>query len=616
MKHINLFITLVLSLFAWDGMAQDTIPTYNQFYNLDFTPPGQAPQDLWTITDGDFTSCGVNFFKIPYSDRPASLRIVKRPRGKDPFHFSIYHSILLPHRPKQSIQVSFNPVVLNSSDHIDSVSLLVRRLDSKAKVFAIDTVTTRLRELDGFSYSKPLFVFETRDDKTEILQLSFHFEAKNDSLGNKSNIIFLPCSIKVDSVDIGTLPVRELTPPDLREMKVTKLNLKTGKGLSKIRPLNEKRLIGLGESAHFHYGFDNIQKKVISYLAEKRKGRLVLLEMPMELSLTMNRMINDPSYKADTSTWRPDLLDMLRHLRHLNERVDGKIQCFGFDYENRSSDGVQSTETRILDFLMGLKEWGHNQMFDELAILLSKSENEEQIISFIDDNRDSLNKFLWLEEIDLIKHSLSVSSSVGKNERTRFYLRDSVMAQNVSYLVNRFSPDKTRPVVMLSHLFHLGITDMFPNMPTPSLGYMLHEEFKDDYTCIGMLAKGGWPVKDLTEPREIIPENCVENQMAVNRPICYYAEPTVALDGLSKIKATGRNPLSKSYPIVNLYDMADGGLIFLNAENEVKEKTWAELHPSKEEMSDYLIMASIRRMRFIIEAKANMAHYMNPSDNK
>lgn len=617
MKPLNLFITLVFSLITWDGIAQDAIPSYNQFYNLDFTPPGQAPQNLWTLTVGDLTSCRTKFFQIPYMDRPASLQIVKRPIWIDPFHFSIYNSILLPHRPKQSIQVTFNPVIwIHPDEPVDSVSLLIRRLDSKAKVIATDTVTTMLRDMYVFSYSKPLYVFDARDTETEILQMSFHYEAKNDSLGNKSSVVFFPCTIKVDSVDIGPLPIRELPPPDLRKMKTTKLDPETGEGFSKIRALNTKRLIGLGEAAHYHDGIEKIQKKVISYMADKRGGRLVLMEVPIEISMVMNRIISDPTYVADTLSWRPDLLDILRCLRHINERVEGKIQCFGFDYEYRTYDRAVSTETHILDFLMGLKEWGHNQIFDELAILLSERGNEEQIISLIDDNRDSLNKFLWPDEIDLIKHILNVSSSVGENVRTRYYLRDSVMAQNVSYLVKRFSPDKSRPVVLLSHLFHLGITDMFPNMPTPSMGYMLREEFEDDYTCIGMLAKGGWPQNDLTKPCAEIPENYVEYQMAKNRPVCYYAKPTKALDRLCMIKSTGENPLYESYEIINLYTIADGGLIFLNAENEVIKNTWSERNLSTEEMVDYLSDVVNKRMQFIKEAKYNLAGGIASSDNQ
>ena len=82
------------------------------------------------------------------------------------------------------------------------------------------------------------------------------------------------------------------------------------------------------------------------------------------------------------------------------------------------------------------------------------------------------------------------------------------------------------------------------------------------------------------------------------------------------IKSTGENPLYESYEIINLYTIADGGLIFLNAENEVIKNTWSERNLSTEEMVDYLSDVVNKRMQFIKEAKYNLAGGIASSDNQ
>ena len=98
-------------------------------------------------------------------------------------------------------------------------------------------------------------------------------------------------------------------------------------------------IIGLGE---FMHGNDEIKKlgyECILQTAEQQNARLVLLEMPLEVSLACNRYIQDSRYTLDSlflagkSTLH--LFDFLDKLRLFNSKQtdESKVRLYSSDYK-------------------------------------------------------------------------------------------------------------------------------------------------------------------------------------------------------------------------------------------------------------------------------------------
>lgn len=568
-------VVMVMLISAWAGTAQDTIPSYRQYYNLDFRPP-EVPH-MWKMTeiDGSLNSSG--YLSIPQMNQ----RIVEKRRQLPlPLHFSLWQSVLLPGRPHHSIRVVFNPI----PTYVDSISFVIRRLDARERITAADTLTCNRHELKGWNGTDPLFYFQVEDTSAEILQMCFHAEAK-DALGENAAAVFLPCRIFVDSLDIGDEPVRQLDSPDLRRLKYTRVNPLTGKGLSRIKVLQNKRLIGLGESLHRHLGLQRLQDEVLKYLVTGRDCHLVLLEYNLESCLSLNRCINDPAYKADTTLWDEQLLRTARTIRQVNRDRREKVQCYGYDYEYMHLPGVRSSSTAIIDFLTGLKEWGADPVLDELAVILSK-EDVPSTLRFLEDNHSRLEKVLWPGEIEIIGHILSLSSSKGTHASERYLDRDAVMADSISFLVKRFSPDPSDAVGIMGHWAHLGLGAPYPPAShSPSAGNLLKQEFGDAYTCIAMLVNGG-TIKDS----------------------CFYADRTERLDNLFYARAAGRTQVNACFDPVNLFQKADGGLYYLDNEAVGDYSIPRLIHGQEYDPNLIIIEQHTRRREEILKAGERLAH--------
>ena len=328
--------------------------------------------------------------------------------------------------------------------------------------------------------------------------------------------------------------------------------------------------------------------------------------------MAYNRYINDESYHADTLLWDPILLDMLKMLREINAEMDSHIQCYGFDYEYLSLKNVRSTASSVIDFITGLNEWGHNATIDKLVVLLSEAENITDVLDFMEAQQLELNQVLWPDEIEIIKHVLTVSKMAGENGPDRYLHRDAVMAQNVSFLVNLLSPEQSLPVPIIGHLYHLGDIHGLPNLPSNSLGSLLHNEYKDDYSCIGLLVKGGM-TQTMGGSVSIasVPENSVEFQMSLYGPRCFYTRSVSALDRLCTIRYSGSDPMYAALDNINLYQRVDGGFIFLESDSEEALEAAAmrqnDGNVNPDIMRENMLHAFIRRIRSIQAAKTRIA---------
>ena len=563
-----LFIHLCLCL---QLRAQDTIPSYNDYYNLHFRPPEVPHMWKMSVVDREDVSNG---YLTDGKGKHINNRVIEE-RGEFslPLNFNLFQSVLLPQNPRETLGVVFRAYLSS----IDSAALVIKRLDRRERIIGRDTVAFNLVDDKQDGICPPDFRFRVNDTETEILELIFHAETKE--MNKDPMALLMGCQIYVDSTDIGSLPVRQLETPDLRGIRSIKLDPHTGDGLDRIKVLQTGRLIALGESMHYHLGLHQLQSQVHKYLIKHRDARLILLERPIEWTLAYNRYINDPAYKADTTYWDEPMMRTAKMLRESKTRGGGTVYCYGYDYVYDFIPGFDSSSTYIIDFLMGLKAWGENKALDELAVLLAKViVNADELVAYIDRNSSELCEVLSREEIALIKHIMVLSSSKGIRESLRFLDRESVMAENIAFLVDMFSPEPEKAVGIVGHLSHLGMGASYPpSSPTMSAGHLLKERFGDQYTCIGMLVQGGvvpdfgTSNEEAVVPVQEAPRNSVEFQLADNRASCFYMKRSKRFDRLYYSRMAGIRQSNALFEPANLCQRADGGLLFLD--NDVVKET-------------------------------------------
>ena len=84
---------------------------------------------------------------------------------------------------------------------------------------------------------------------------------------------------------IDEFPVRTLSPLIVdKKINYTGINVDRKIGLEQINEINDKKIIGLGESVHGNDGIKNLAYQLIIQAVERLNCKLVLQEMPLEQS--------------------------------------------------------------------------------------------------------------------------------------------------------------------------------------------------------------------------------------------------------------------------------------------------------------------------------------------
>ncbi|MFK2368205.1 hypothetical protein ACIXNN_04055 [Bacteroides fragilis] len=94
-------------------------------------------------------------------------------------------------------------------------------------------------------------------------------------------IAFSRLDILIDGKPIDEFPVRTLSPLIVdKKINYTGINVDRKIGLEQINEINDKKIIGLGESVHGNDGIKNLAYQLIIQAVERLNCKLVLQEMP------------------------------------------------------------------------------------------------------------------------------------------------------------------------------------------------------------------------------------------------------------------------------------------------------------------------------------------------
>ncbi|MDO5570116.1 MAG: erythromycin esterase family protein, partial [Bacteroidales bacterium] len=359
--------------------------------------------------------------------------------------------------------------------NIKSVSLIADIIDKDENL-----VRTNILK---FAPDSVMNIFSSRIDLNsgKLMNITINTEGESNK---ESFIIFSKLNILVDNIPLDSLPLNEIVKPNF-----TPEILDFDAVLQK-KTFNNS-IIGFGESMHDNPILkDSIYKMIINEVVNN-KCKLVLIEKPMESTLSYNRYIQDKDFKFDSlEIVDKQTLNFLETLRNLNQSfpLEEKVLLFGFDY-NYKIDNNQGSALDIFEFLSHLNN--NSVIINKLLIQLYKN-NIEESLKLLLDNKEEIQELISNEEYMSIIHILEISKELTQDPIKRMILRDSVMFVNTQFIIENFNNNKDNKIAIYSHALHLNPISTYPTVPCKPFGYYMKKEYNNDYGCFLIVSNNGY----------------------------------------------------------------------------------------------------------------------------
>ena len=476
-------------------------------YNLDFRT-GDFPDLKWEV------------YKIPYAAIDSSEMI----NGKYP--------LCIKQRPKDTTNIwsTTEPLIIYWSQRFVLPEKKYSKKDSG--VIEIKNKCLNISKMDLV-----LFGF----DKSENVVYADSVNINNDSCWRKSRLAFPLKNIQTIRVGMNGLGVgnhsleqkiwldrmtvfikgkniEQLARPPVINQKpldkngVIPLSFDDEQGLDKIEILKDKKIIGLGESAHGCKTIAQSQIQITKYMIEKQQCRLVLFEHDMYAFLNYNLFIQGklPENKIDeirdelsTGLYDPVVLsDFLLWLRAYNLQHESKVKIAGIvDYRY---DGCYFS---LFDYMYAF--YNEHTVSDIYPVLSDiypelKDMNVRKLLQTLNkaNNTPRLKEILGEDEYADFLYALNVACSMGvkldslkympdlkfKSAQDAFVGRDYTMWLTADRYISKL--EESEKAVIIAHDGHLNKkTTAFPYIY--SMGYYLAGKYHENYAPIGIYVECG-----------------------------------------------------------------------------------------------------------------------------
>ncbi|MDR3339201.1 MAG: erythromycin esterase family protein, partial [Candidatus Symbiothrix sp.] len=309
--------------------------------------------------------------------------------------------------------------------------------------------------------------------------------------------------IVVDGKNMTHFPARNLIREPLKMKDITPLSFTDSMLYDRIPELKTKRIFALGETVHGSGSIFDVAFQIAKHQVEKNSCRLILLELPIEDMLSVNRFIQgDASFEIDSLMFRyfnfayygTDLKKMFLWLKAYNKRNSEKVWIMGMDYEYRKEESIMS----LYDYLYAINQSLQSPAIDSLCYhVLTAIGNSSKVEEFLQlaeslAKRKDIASLIGEKEFEIFRHVLTVSGKYGASTAKRLDSRDSVMYENTDFLLN-FLCNKDEKAFVLAHFGHVNYKGLpvIPNRHHISFGSLMKENYGTDYFCTGVLVGTG-----------------------------------------------------------------------------------------------------------------------------
>ena len=268
--------------------------------------------------------------------------------------------------------------------------------------------------------------------------------------------------------------------------------------LNNIPGLNQKRIIGLGESTHGSSTIKTARYQFLKNLVLNADCKLVLLETPIDMVLTWDLYIQHKTpngyqkeLEADARCIFGDyvqLVDFLNWLRAYNEHAIRKVHVVGID------NPVGDTNLTLFEYHLALM--GKDIGKPYLKMIVEKKYNE--LIAYSKSDL-TLKKYLNSQELEFyfsfIKNEIVLRDASGKI----FLNRDSNMAKRLTDGMNIYLEPEEKAAIH-AHSAHLAYAyseiESNEGIKAPLLGLYLRQKYADKYFSISFQIGQGKYIQD------------------------------------------------------------------------------------------------------------------------
>jgi erythromycin esterase len=306
--------------------------------------------------------------------------------------------------------------------------------------------------------------------------------------------------ILVDGVDLLKFDNPKFSFSESEKKEIQNPNQLTSEltiSMNVLKTLGNSKIFGFGESTH---GCREIEKSVfenIKLLISKKKCRLVLLELPIDIGIRLNQYVQEGRIDENVieivseSTFDTDQLSsFLDWIKNFNISAQEKVAIFGIDRY------VGGTQRHINNFLIN-KELKSNAV-DSLLFLLNSHKHQSIPFRFgLNNARElttQLQKQNYLSILQYLKNRTdSMCTNIVPYKNSGDWndaYRDCILWQNTKFAIENFS-SKNSTVAIYAHLSHLNKKIPIFLNNVKSLGQYISDDYGKDYYLFGMLCGEG-----------------------------------------------------------------------------------------------------------------------------
>lgn len=351
-------------------------------------------------------------------------------------------------------------------------------------------------------------------------------------------------------------------------------------------PLMDKKILALGEAIH---GTDGLPSLIFSLMKERvmhHQTRCILLEMPTELILPLNRYVKndqrfyqayqDVAKRINGMLLTDSLLHFFEWVKDYNAAHNNEISIFGVDQSLTRMDSQ-------IDLYKFLNTLGKKEEVSTLCQALKQSNpNTKHILQLLDAN-NYLKKELTDTELLLLRQCISTWDIT--KSYFRLSTRDSYMAATTKKLVAQLASHPAT-ITMYLHLLHVAYHRMnaknksfiiFPDYP--SMGELLRKDLGENYATLGFTCLQGETVDVSRDSVKVLKlreamESSIEYQMGKKAtPTAYLPTRVLSPDCTYHIRYVGNKLIENQFVRINPREWMDGVVVVNEAKACKKDKT-------------------------------------------
>ncbi len=467
-----------------------------------------------------------------------------------PINQLIERYICLPKIESDSIEIKFT---CRSKNLLNSY-LIINTIDSLEHLIKVDTINTLT--------NNKWVTFKHKINKKNVSFLDLIIRMKGNPQNNQvqnfwvDKLEILDNKESIDNKSTFSNPI-----PDIKKEDYISLN-SLNPDFNKLEDLKKHKIIALGESIHGSKSINQLSINIIKHQIINNNCKLVLLEIPLEMSLFINKYINgNENIKLET----------IKEILH----------------------GINLSTTGFLEFFSWLKDYNYNHKDNEILVLgtdlylfpnlviknlikytntaydINKNPILEKLVGNLKGTHRGeipLTTTSGLDFIKKLKNTLSylhkyktyITSKIGKKEYLlleyclkynidmegfldfigRVRIRDFRMYCNVEFLINNImNTEKQFSIVIYSHEMHVNkISFVYNSWRNISMGKFLDNKYKEDYFVIGVLAAKG-NIYDIFDKNQHVKEVKEPEENTIEKMFLDKKEKLVYFD-ISKLKAS------------------------------------------------------------------------------